>query len=639
MTSLTTISEIFKDRFFIIPDFQRGYSWEYEQVNDLINDIENLKYKDHKHYTGTVVMVQSLKDGQTLEIIDGQQRLTTIVMLISAVYYSNPEKYPSLHEKFMRRGEFGNRRLVLQPNMEAAANFTKLIIENADGGNLEIKSDVNIANAKKEIQKWIKKRKNSLDAYLDIILNKLGFIFYLTDNDKEIGIMFEVINNRGKKLSELEKIKNYFIYYSSIYNLNELREAVNNEWVVIQKNLNKANKISNSDEGSFILYNYLIFYDTEKISIEDIYDKIKERYDPNRRNNLLAQNHNEKIFSFLKLLSLSSKHYGYIFNENYFESDYNGEFKRELGKVLKYLRCQPTIATVMPLILSVMAQEKDIKKVVELLEIIEKVNFRMYILPSIVSRADHKKYLFYNWANHFYNNYGKSVDELTDFNDKKVKGTTSDLLKENLKQVTKVFCNQENFINSLVMQKEDNFSFYTWSGLRYFLARYEEALQKDNRKTWDIQTILLSKKDKKNQSNDVLTKEHIWAEQNLKEYYNKNHIEKNRLGNFVLLGSGDNSSLNNKDVLAKFADFNDWIRSNKAGMELKQVNELPNVLDKAESYLIKRLKLKKVTHVYKRKLAQRVNDIRETSLIEFALRTWSFPGERMYLEKEINTLK
>lgn len=639
MTSLTTISEIFKDRFFVIPDFQRGYSWEDQQVDDLINDIENLKNKDHKHYTGTVVMVQSLNVAQVLEIIDGQQRLTTIVMLISAIYYTSPEKYSDLYETFMRRGELGNRRLVFQPNMEAVANFTKLIIENADGENLEIKSDVNIANAKKKIQKWIKKRKNSLDAYLDIILNKLGFIFYLTGNDKEIGIMFEVINNRGKELSELEKIKNYFIYYSSIYNLNELRQAVNNEWVVIQKNLNKANKISNNDEGSFILYNYLIFYDAEKISIEDIYPEIKKRYDPNRRNNLLAQNHNEKIFSFLKLLSLSSKHYGYIFNENFFESDYNGEYKRELGKVLKYLRCQPTIATVMPLILSVMAQENDKKKVVELLEIIEKANFRMYILPSIVSRADHKKYLFYNWANHFYNNYGKLVDELTDYNDKSVKGPASDLLKENLKQVTKAFCSQENLISSLVMEKEENFSFYTWSGLRYFLARYEESLQKNNRKTWDVQTILLSKRDKKNQSNDVLTKEHIWAEQNLKDHYNKNHIEKNRLGNFVLLGSGDNSSLNNRDVLEKFADFNDWIKTNKAGMELKQVNELPEVLDTAESYLTKRLKLKKVTHAYKRKLAQRVNDIRETRLIEFALRTWSFSGEKLYLEKEINTFK
>jgi len=159
----------------------------------------------------------------------------------------------------MRRGEIGKRLLVLTPNLETSVIFTKLIIENGDGENLEIKSDVNIANAKRKIQKWIKNRKNNLDIYLDIILNKLGFIFYLTENDKEIGIMFEVINNRGKELSELEKIKNYLIYYASVYDLNELRKAVNDEWAIIQKNLNKAGKISNNDEGSFILYNYLIF--------------------------------------------------------------------------------------------------------------------------------------------------------------------------------------------------------------------------------------------------------------------------------------------------------------------------------------------------------------------------------------------
>ena len=167
----------------------------------------------------------------------------------------------------------------------------------------------------------------------------------------------------------------------------------------IQKNLNKANKISNNDEGSFILYNYLVFYKAEKVSIEEIYLNIKQKYDPNRRNALMAQKNKEEIFSFLKLLSLSSKYYAYIYNGNFFESDYNGEYKVELGRVLKYLRCQPTIATLMPLIIAIWAIESDKKKVVDILEIIERVNFRMYILPSIVSRADHKKNLFYKWAN------------------------------------------------------------------------------------------------------------------------------------------------------------------------------------------------------------------------------------------------
>ena len=109
------------------------------------------------------------------------------------------------------------------------------------------------------------------------------------------------------------------------------------------------------------------------------------------------------------------------------------------------------------------------------------------------------------------------------------------------------------------------------------------------------------------------------------------------MGNFVLLGSGDNSSLSNRDIFDKFSDLNNWIKTDKAGLELKQVNELPQILEDAEKYLIKKLKLQKKTHVYYKKLAQRINDIRETKMIEFALKNWSFAGERMYLDKEINT--
>jgi len=639
MTTLTSLSEIFKDRYFVIPDYQRGYSWETDEVEDLIKDIENLKSKDHKHYTGTIVMTNSLTNPDTLEIIDGQQRLTTIIILISCIYYSDTVKYASLYNLFLRRGEFGNRRVVLQPNAEASVIFNNLIIENTEGENLEIKSDVNISNAKKYILKWIKKRKNNIDTYLDIILNQLGFIFYLTENEKEIGIMFEVINNRGKDLSELEKIKNYFIYYASVYDLNELRKRVNDEWVKIQKHLNKADKITNNDEGSFILYNYLVFYDAENLSIDDIYLNIKSSYDPNKRNPLLAQKHNSEISDFLKLLSLSAKHYAYIFNENFFESDYNGENKVELGKILKYLRCQPTIATLMPLILAVMAREKDIKQMIAMLELIEKVNFRIYILPSIVSRADHKKNLFYRWANRYYKQHSWNGVEYTEYNNKRVNGDAYELLKENLRQITKYFCNEENFVDSLRLTDIKKNSFYSWSGLPYFLARYEEDLQKSNRKTWDVENILHSRKDKKHQSNDLLTKEHIWAEDNLKDKFNKDHLEKNRLGNFVLLGQGDNSSLSNKAILDKFEDLNNWVKTDKAGLELKQVNELSQILEDAERFLLKKQKLQKKTHVYYKKLSQRINDIRETKLIMFALKNWSFPGERMYLEKEINTFK
>src|ERR1017187_1091042 len=226
---LITIKEIFEKRFFSIPDYQRGYAWEDKQINDLIKDIENLYNNEHKHYTGTIVA--SKVDNENFDIVDGQQRITTLIIILSLLYHRNKSK--SLYNQYLKRGEIGNERVVLKPNSETYDVFLKSIIENENFSLVELKSQANILNAKEILQKWLKKRENRIDEILEIVENKLGFIFFQPQNNKEIGIMFEVINNRGKDLSELEKIKNYFIYYSSVYDLSELREIINREWIEI----------------------------------------------------------------------------------------------------------------------------------------------------------------------------------------------------------------------------------------------------------------------------------------------------------------------------------------------------------------------------------------------------------------------
>ena len=67
---------------YIIPKFQRDYSWDVEQWDDLWQDIENMIAESGDHYMGYLVL-QSLK-GKDCQIIDGQQRFTTITILILA---------------------------------------------------------------------------------------------------------------------------------------------------------------------------------------------------------------------------------------------------------------------------------------------------------------------------------------------------------------------------------------------------------------------------------------------------------------------------------------------------------------------------------------------------------------------------
>ena len=68
---------------YIIPKFQRDYSWDVEQWDDLWQDIENMIAEKGEHYMGYLVL-QVVNGGKNCMIIDGQQRFTTITMIILA---------------------------------------------------------------------------------------------------------------------------------------------------------------------------------------------------------------------------------------------------------------------------------------------------------------------------------------------------------------------------------------------------------------------------------------------------------------------------------------------------------------------------------------------------------------------------
>ena len=95
------ISQIFADQVFHVPDYQRGYAWEQRQWNDLLEDLELLP-EGRNHFTGTLVLrPRNDGNGQILDhqmtaynaydIIDGQQRLTTVVISAQSDLRRNAE--------------------------------------------------------------------------------------------------------------------------------------------------------------------------------------------------------------------------------------------------------------------------------------------------------------------------------------------------------------------------------------------------------------------------------------------------------------------------------------------------------------------------------------------------------------------
>jgi uncharacterized protein with ParB-like and HNH nuclease domain len=362
---LLSLKKVFENRYFVIPDYQRGYSWEEDhQVKDLIKDIEHLFGKNYTHFTGTIVAAKSKESQNTFEIVDGQQRLTTLVILLKQLYDLDPLSNKDLFDLYIQRGDHGNERLVLTSNEETRLCFQSEIVFNTHY-NTEIKSHECMVAAKTALKNWVKKNIERTAEIRAIVTERLGFIFFSPINDKEIGIMFEVINNRGKALSELEKIKNYFIYYATVFGYETLRTTINDNWKTLQRNLSQAKKTSNDDENTFLRSCYIVFFDYKKSKNWYVYDELKLRFSIEENDSDKLKSDLSAMTSFIYFIKEASLHYAYFYNENFFQTNYSHEeSKSEIHARLAYLRCRPVYAPIMPLYLSIMARLDEHEKVI-----------------------------------------------------------------------------------------------------------------------------------------------------------------------------------------------------------------------------------------------------------------------------------
>jgi hypothetical protein len=635
INELLSIKEIVNERLFKIPDYQRGYSWETDQLEDLIKDIEHISSRNHKHYTGTLVITKSQENGR-FHIVDGQQRLTTLIILFKVIEDRFPNKYKKLKEEFILRSQ----EYVLETNLETNRYFRDAILGDNKSLPVEIKSFENLKNAKEFFQRWIKKNEDRIDLIYDTLTNKLGFICFSPNNTEEIGIMFEVINNRGKALSELEKIKNYFIYYSTIHDQKQLKVKINETWGNILQYLNKARITSNDDENRFLRNCYIVFYSSDKSKSWAVYDQLKEKYPPDDLKSLPKKIN--KISEFIDFVLICAQSYSYFSRGDVFDSEYTGPSKSRLKTILSRLRCHPVNASIFPIYLAVMSQlrveEENPAKVAKILDVLEILNFRVYVLPnSKVSRADSKQGDLFWWANEFYKFLNwKSEDyeiEKTTYGGREVDGDIYDWLRLNLVDFTKAMCPEEIIIKSLTIDESESIDYYGWNGLRYLLARYEEHLCLRNKESWPIERILVKREEtSKDKGNDYLSIEHIWASKNRKNDFPPDFKDKRRLGNFALIGLLSNIQLTKDDI----ADKVKFLKEN-ARYSMIQINELSDYLKEAIEFAKKR-RTKRTKYFYS-DIAIHLIDHRETELIRFALDTWKLPGERMNKFDHVNSFR
>ena len=233
-TTFTQFLNPNEQKIYKIPIYQREYSWKQEHCEALVNDIEE---NDINYFIGSVIWVETSN-----EVIDGQQRLTSLNLLLVAIYkklctfQSNEDvdfKKSSLKRMIVSNGSC---RLIPQKQGKNKEDFEYLIkseilnvptVKPGNFGNRRISKNYN----------WFKEYLENFSAEETIgLFDKicgLTFISAAVDNAQTAFILFETMNNRGMALSAIDLIKNSYLSRSddenSISNWEDLISILGNE--------------------------------------------------------------------------------------------------------------------------------------------------------------------------------------------------------------------------------------------------------------------------------------------------------------------------------------------------------------------------------------------------------------------------
>lgn len=193
-SELFTINDIVdKDFSFEIPIYQRLYVWKDEQVKILLDDLyESFKSNKDIFYLGNVLVVENSND-KHFDLIDGQQRFTTLWMF-SIVYKEAMESF------IYKNGDF---RLNFSIRDEVKNFFNSFLMDK----NINLKIDENISKALVEIKNYFQNKNKDIFEFTKFLMQKVQLLFTIVPKETDLNKLFELINNRGVQLQHHEILK------------------------------------------------------------------------------------------------------------------------------------------------------------------------------------------------------------------------------------------------------------------------------------------------------------------------------------------------------------------------------------------------------------------------------------------------
>jgi hypothetical protein len=220
-----TLSKLLAGRLFRIPEYQRAYSWTSKQRADLFGDIDktHAKGKDAGHFMAATVCLRRAKqtlgtdEFQVLEVVDGQQRLTTLITLLKAIELAFDRDVSAetrladeIAGLLIKRD--GDELLLLQTNHDSSHHFETFLRE---GKRPEVETAKTLADQEllKAIAECIayvdgwRRRHSDLSSLLALLKNRLHFLLHEIDEESAVYTVFEVLNSRGLDVSWIDRLK------------------------------------------------------------------------------------------------------------------------------------------------------------------------------------------------------------------------------------------------------------------------------------------------------------------------------------------------------------------------------------------------------------------------------------------------
>ncbi|EKE88152.1 DUF262 domain-containing protein [Helicobacter pylori] len=526
---LLNLDGVIEKGVFEIPSYQRGYAWQERQLKDFWNDLEHVsKLGDKFHYMHSLTLRESENEFESsaFEIIDGQQRLATSLILLGLLAKITQHKDPKYDSM----------------NLEPVLSYKYYGLSEAFRAIMEEEKDLerfqtsfyakNLIKAYAFFQEKISDTPmEALEKMFDALIKKMLFsVVELNDNRIDPFSSFETINNRGKDLSTLELLKNRLHFVSHKIcdegDLENLQNEINDTYTRIYYDL----RFFKDDHLDDFLKHFVAYYYGEN-------SKFKERllntaFDAHKKYDDLYDEY-EKINELLFYLSYSSKVWYFLHTLD--DEELRIEITPKMRSLLDKMRRSNALSdnAFLPLLLSLLTIQLAVrsgserhyttKELEGLLEYLERFGFLIY---GVAGKNTAKN----EWIRLAF----KAIQACRFWEDR--------ITIEDLPTLEKNFFKGEHsgleLLEESIHSKKNTEKWYEWkNALNYLLYEYELYHNPETTLNFDSSIESIEHILPQNPDQGYSAKEKNWA---------KNPHIVHALGNLLLIPKNANSSLSNK---------------------------------------------------------------------------------------------